>query len=514
MKPKAYSYLRFSTPEQMKGDSFRRQTNLAAEYARRQGLILDDTLTYQDLGVSAFRGRNAETGRLADFLEAVRAGAVSRGSYLLVESLDRISRLATRKALRVLEEICEEGITVVTLADGRQYDETSLNDPTSLLIALLTFIRANEESETKSRRLKAAWQNKRAAGRPLTSICPAWLRLDKETQRFEVIEDRAEIVRRIFAMYEAGTGQHSIAEALNRDGVLTFGRAEHWQRSYVIKILTNRAVIGEYTPHLMDYVEGKKVRIPQDPIAHYFPAIVDPEAYDRVRALTATKSPRRGKHATAPVQNLLGGLARCPQCGSTMTRVNKGSGPKSGKTVLVCTKAKAGGGCSYRSVTQEHVERALLEDLPRLLLNPPAGDTGGDLDSAIESAEFVEGELQKRVGRLVHELETGGASATISKRIREAEADLEEASRYLEVLQEERAAITGRVYEKRAEDLYDVLAAYGPIHPALVNSLLRQVFESVTVDYLRGVLVLVWKRGVPGEDQGKVQSEVMYEWRD
>lgn len=36
MPPKAYSYLRFSTPDQMRGDSFRRQTELAREYAIRR----------------------------------------------------------------------------------------------------------------------------------------------------------------------------------------------------------------------------------------------------------------------------------------------------------------------------------------------------------------------------------------------------------------------------------------------------------------------------------------------
>ena len=53
---KAYSYLRFSTPDQMRGDSFRRQAVLAREYAAKHGLQLDENLTFNDLGVSAFRG--------------------------------------------------------------------------------------------------------------------------------------------------------------------------------------------------------------------------------------------------------------------------------------------------------------------------------------------------------------------------------------------------------------------------------------------------------------------------
>ena len=61
---KAYSYLRFSTPEQSKGDSLRRQTALADEYAKRHGLTLDTELNLRDLGVSAFRGDNVAVGAL------------------------------------------------------------------------------------------------------------------------------------------------------------------------------------------------------------------------------------------------------------------------------------------------------------------------------------------------------------------------------------------------------------------------------------------------------------------
>jgi hypothetical protein len=73
--------------------------------------MIDTDLTFNDLGVSAYRGKNAEAGRLADFLVAVEDGIVPRGSYLLVESLDRISRQAARKALRVLEDIAPTALS-------------------------------------------------------------------------------------------------------------------------------------------------------------------------------------------------------------------------------------------------------------------------------------------------------------------------------------------------------------------------------------------------------------------
>src|SRR4051794_39547768 len=95
---KAFSYVRFSSPQQAEGGSLARQARLTAEYCRKKGLTLDESLTLHDLGVSAFRGDNVRDGALAGFLEACRMGRVPSGSVLIVESLDRLSRDQIRPA--------------------------------------------------------------------------------------------------------------------------------------------------------------------------------------------------------------------------------------------------------------------------------------------------------------------------------------------------------------------------------------------------------------------------------
>src|SRR3546814_11189411 len=70
----------------------------------------------------------------------------------LFRSRDRLSRLVPRKAMRVLEDIVQSGVSVVTLNYGREYTPASLDrDPTDLLVAVLTFMRANDESATKAK---------------------------------------------------------------------------------------------------------------------------------------------------------------------------------------------------------------------------------------------------------------------------------------------------------------------------------------------------------------------------
>lgn len=92
---KAVSYLRMSTPEQIRGDSLRRQTELAQAYCRKHGLTLVENM--KDIGISAFRGANAAEGALSEFLEAIekKKTTITKGDFLLVESVDRPRLLLT-----------------------------------------------------------------------------------------------------------------------------------------------------------------------------------------------------------------------------------------------------------------------------------------------------------------------------------------------------------------------------------------------------------------------------------
>ncbi len=114
--PIAYSYARFSSKKQEQGSSLERQKDLAAAYAREHGLIIDQT-RYTDLGVSAFRGKNAAHGALSVYLKAVEDGTVAKGSILLVENFDRLSRAEPREAYRLFDRIIELGIVLITLVD-------------------------------------------------------------------------------------------------------------------------------------------------------------------------------------------------------------------------------------------------------------------------------------------------------------------------------------------------------------------------------------------------------------
>jgi len=370
-KPTAYSYVRFSTPEQIKGDSLRRQLEMSARYAKENGLVLDDKLKLLDKGKSGYDGSNlGSDGQLGEFLRLVEAGIVPSGSYLLVESLDRLSRARVKDAAKLLDSIVDSGITVVTLSDGMKYSPTDdpSEDLTNMIISLLVMSRAHEESAMKSSRLKAAWSNKRTniSTKKLTSQCPAWLTLNSDGTKFEEIPEKVAIVRKIVDLVRSGQGKGAIAKRLNMAGIESIGnrgKDKSWYESYITKIIKSRALIGEFQPHRME--SRKRVAI-GEPTTGYYPRILNDEEFALLQNLVSERGRKAGGNRGKSFSNLFTGLIKCGYCGSTMVFVDKGIDKRSGNRdqtknrFLVCHAAKRGLGCHHIPWTYSEFESAFF----------------------------------------------------------------------------------------------------------------------------------------------------------
>jgi DNA invertase Pin-like site-specific DNA recombinase len=348
---------RFSSPSQANGDSLARQTALARAYAEQHGLQLDDELTYRDLGVSGFRGRNAAHGELACFLEAVRAGQIPEGSFLLIESLDRLSRDNILRAQAILTNLVVSGINVVSLADNRLYSEEALsNDPIALIYALIVFIRANEESTTKSMRARQAWVRKReaVASKVLSTRVPDWLALDNG--RIIAVPDRAELLKRIFKAAEDGQPPQLIAEMLNKEGVPRWRVDAPWERTTIAALINNRRVTGALPLYELIYKRNLQHRLPVGVVGGYFPRIIEPEMFLSVWSICSNR--RRG--GSAAKRNIFVNLLRCTLCGADVRHKPIG---EEGRGVLTCAGASIAHRCSAPEYSYAALEGAALAQL-------------------------------------------------------------------------------------------------------------------------------------------------------
>lgn len=431
MKPKAYSYVRFSSPQQAKGDSYRRQTELAVKYANDHGLELAKAkeYTFFDSGKSAAKGKHLDAeGQLRRFYDLVESGDIAPGSYLLVESLDRLSREKVQKALPRFIDLLNKGVHVVTLNDGKLYRGGEDVEPSDILISLVMMMRAHEESATKGERVSARWKQKqveaRSTRKPLGKVGPGWLELvDGE---YRLIPERQAVIHRVFTMAAAGAGAASICATLNADKVPTFGKSAVWSTAYMRKLLSYRALLGEYQPY--DRRGGKEFAS-GEPIPDYYPKVFEnDDLFYQVQGQVALRSVTKPTKQSSGI-NIWQGVAKCYECGSTMQLVSKGKPPK-GYTYLTCYASRAGG-CSAKPIRIEQADLAM----PQLLAMIDALALVQDSKQAqLRTLTATEGRLSEVVSRLSHlaDLQQEFPSRTTAQQIADLEQQQDELAALIE----------------------------------------------------------------------------------
>jgi DNA invertase Pin-like site-specific DNA recombinase len=380
----AYSYVRFSSAAQAAGDSLRRQTERAEEYCRRQGWALDTTLTLRDLGVSAFRGKNAAVGNFRTFLDAIQCGKVLPGSVLLVESFDRISRQGIDEGYDLIKGILKAGVRIVTLSPEREFDASATKSLSKGALEIqLILERAAEESERKSDRVGAAWVGKRktAADRPLTRRTPVWIAYDEADRKLKPIPDKVKVVRRLMRMAVEGVGLTGIAQAMIAERVPVLGCQKYeggevvWSAAMVWKIVTSRALVGEYQPHSKRDGERKPAG---PPVKSYYPAVATEDEFAAVQAALRARQ-RVGRGRPGKRVGLFAGLLKDARTGgSIIARHTTGREP-----VLVSLKGTHGRGGRWSCFPLNAFESAIRSQLEEVKVEElgPEGPAVGRLNA-------------------------------------------------------------------------------------------------------------------------------------
>jgi DNA invertase Pin-like site-specific DNA recombinase len=251
----------------------------------------------QDRGRSAFHGHHFERGEskgaLGQFVQLVKDGTVQQGSILLIEHLDRVSRLQTGEGYARVTDLLNHGIEIVTLLDGEHYTASRVaSDIGRLLKLIMLLFQSHEESAKKSYRSKANWAQKIKMAREqkvrISKRCPSWI----EPETGALIPDKADVVRSCFAMALEGKGVRQIAKQLSTNGVLPIGKAKAWHSGLVNQYLQSRTVLGEYQPCRI--VNGRK--IPDgEPIEDYYPRLIGDEIFRHVQLALKKRTWLRGR---------------------------------------------------------------------------------------------------------------------------------------------------------------------------------------------------------------------------
>jgi DNA invertase Pin-like site-specific DNA recombinase len=411
-EPLAYSYIRFSTTDQKKGDSLRRQIEATAGWCERNNVRLDTSLTFRDLGRSAYLGehrKNPDRHALAAFLKMVEEGRIPRGSYLIIESLDRLTREHVRAGLMLLLGLIEAGIRIVQLSPSEMvYDDRA--DEMALMLAIVELSRGHRESKRKSDLSGPAWRKKKEGareGRTVTERLPAWVTI-KDGKRV-LIPERAAAVKRIFQLAATGYGTPRIVRRLKAEKVPAFGKSGEWGRVYVSKILCDRRAVGDYQPR-----KGKKQLPDGDLVPGYYPAAVSEAEYLAARAGMAERKKTPGRTGEHTV-NVFAGILLSARDGKPFHLLGRLEKQK----YHVLANGSYQQGAPVTSIPYPVFERAVLDLLAEVDPREIVGTNGSvsEVKTLGDQLDAVTTELAEAAAFM----DANGFSPTIGKRVKDLE---------------------------------------------------------------------------------------------
>jgi DNA invertase Pin-like site-specific DNA recombinase len=468
----AYSYGRYSSGQQAKGRSEDRQDQGALAWCKRHGFELDTGTVYFDKGTSAFRGKHRAAGSpLRAFLDDVEAGRIARGSTLILENLDRLSRENPWDAVPLLCQIVNAGVDVATLSPS-EFTYARNGDLTGLILAVVEFGRGHSESKSKSDRLADVWAERKRRAREengiITRRLPAWVR--EHQGELVPVPERVVIVKRIFALAVAGRGLHEIVKTLTGEKVGPWGRGGSWNKAYVLKILSGRAVLGEHQPRKNGKPDG-----PQ--LADYYPRVIDHETWEKAQAALRDRRDRTPGRIGPKVANLFSNLLVDARTGGRVLIGHQTQGPKGRRRrrrMLVPAGALEG---RERSVTLPYdvFEAAVLSLLREVT---PADVTGSAAAPKSTLLAVEAAALESRMKALEAELDAGDDVPLLARKVREWDARLQAVLRQLAAARQEEDNPAPALLAE-AQTLLDV--AVDEPRRLRLRSLLSQLVESVHV---------------------------------
>lgn len=451
---KAIAYVRYSSAVQGSGDSIDRQTTPLEAFESRFGVKVGEV--YTDEGVSSFRGDNIKKGRFSEILKKIEKNEIRDGDYLVIESIDRISRQALNRTATTLYGILEKGINIYTTSDERLY---SINDKSRdlenyLMIGLIAK-RANEESETKSKRRRSAWNKaKRLAeeGKVFSTSNNTPYGLRVVSGKFEVVEEEAKEIQ-------------FIIENLKYEGVTSTIRKlnewskRKWEGRHIGHFMKNQYIRGAYRAQRRE--NGKKVH--ERYIEDYYPKIVSDTAfYEAKEAMKRRETKKEYGNKSKGSLNIFKHCIKCAECGSTMIFLKNRNPRGVHYSYYSCKRRKElKQGCENQFFKAEFAIALFLSELEVRLRHKDDIDKKDKLVYQIMRAEEkqedvehlneVKNEYDKKIAILknlektAEELEDK-APTYLFKKMSEAESEIEELRKKLESIKTKR---------NEALDIYD-----------------------------------------------------------
>ena len=402
-------YLRLSREDgdKAESDSIANQRKLVEQYiAVHPELHLADF--YQDDG---YTGTNFDRPAFRRMEEDIKQGRVN---CVLVKDLSRFGRDYIEVGRYLERDFPAHGVRFIAINDhvdsacGR-YD----------MLLPMKNIFNTQYARDISDKVRSAIRTKQERGEFVGAFASYGYRKDPENHNHLLIDPpAAQVVRRIFDLFEKGCGKVRIARKLNQEGIPSpseykrilgeryhngrrMNRTTYWTYATVHRILQNQMYAGnmEQGRSLRATMHGRakqKAREDWTVVPDTHEAIILPEQWERVQVLLGRRTRELSFEQN---QSPFAGFLRCGDCGRAMVKTRSAGG-----IYYSCGSYKRYGPtvCSKHSISHAVLEEIVLEELNRLIASVENLEKLADERDAqdVLSPKSEQGRLEEGLERL------------------------------------------------------------------------------------------------------------------
>ncbi|EPM7856255.1 recombinase family protein [Vibrio alginolyticus] len=260
-------------------------------------------LIYEDRGKSAYTAANFKRGELGALINDIENGKIEKGDLIVIELIDRFSRANVDFVRSQFQRIIDAGVKIAITKWNLVFEENmeSVSSVTGRILLEIGMYLAYQESSQKSSRIKASRKLLEDSGRKSIAKPPFWLARNSDLKSYTIIEENAEIIRKIFDLkLNFNYGPQKIIKSL---GDLDIYRYSFDENGNLVKTTKNSPLsessINAYirNTNVIGKLDGKD----------YYPRIIDDRTFYAVQKRTRENTGGVGEI----FRNVFVGVGKC-----------------------------------------------------------------------------------------------------------------------------------------------------------------------------------------------------------
>ena len=364
-------YCRLSNDDDLQGESnsITNQKNILKKYADENNF--GNTAFYVDDG---FSGTNFNRPDFMRMMEDVKSGKIST---IITKDLSRFGRdyLMTGQYIEMV--LPDYDVRYIAINDNVD----TLRSENEMMVFKNVF--NDWYARDCSKKIKAVFKAKGQSGKPLTTVPPyGYKKSEKDKNVWEIDDEAAEVVRRIFQLCIDGYGPTQIARILTEDKVLTptayaemkksgsvtCAKPYRWAQRTIADLLEKLEYVGHtvnFRTRKKSYKCKKKIENPKEDWAIFentHEAIISKEDFDLVQELRKNKRKLQHQEEVNPFS----GMVYCADCGKKMYLCRSKSLNSDQEHLKCSTYSADKNDCSAHFIRTVVLEEIVLSELRKM----------------------------------------------------------------------------------------------------------------------------------------------------